>query len=292
MNKIKVWIVYSKSIVDSRKRNGTLKEFTDKFEKNDIDIEVLEAQKFIVSSDNNEIYYDGKVITSFPKYVLMRRCEIYLSRALEYKNVKVINNVNVMNDTRNKMKVHQLLSDNNIKTPQTLYFCEENKSNYENAKKILGDIFVVKYLFGSEGNGVFLVDNEDYFNCLFTKYNGQILCQKYIETSFGKDIRCYAINGKFYACALRKSNGDFRSNLSQGGACHSILKDEEMVKIVEKTAEVIKGDILGIDLLFDHDEYTVCEVNSVPGFKSLKSLYNITDADIFIKVIKDKEKIK
>jgi glutathione synthase/RimK-type ligase-like ATP-grasp enzyme len=48
-------------------------------------------------------------------------------------------------------------------------------------------------------------------------------------------------------------------------------------------------EICGIDILTgENNEYYVCEVNSVPGFKSLKFTRGMDEVDIFLNLLKDK----
>lgn len=292
MKNCRVWIIYSENIIKARKKHGYFDKMIRFAKENNIDLEIKSADKFIVvAGSSNDLYYDGKQVNDLPDYVIMRRFEIYLGRTLEKNGVKVINSVQSMVDTRNKMKIHQILSENGIRTPKTIYLINKNFSNnnYDYVTNILGsNKFIVKYIFGSEGTDIFLIETKEEFDELNKKYAGKILCQEYIESSYGRDIRCYVVGGKFLGSAVRKNKNSFKSNLAQGGIPLKFDADDNIKALAISVSNAIGCDICGVDILFDKDGlYTVCEVNSVPGFKSLKALFGLNDYNIFINLIKD-----
>ena len=291
----KVWIFYSQYIYNKKIKSGYVDELVSKANEKNILLEVKNIHEFavVVESENN-IYYKGMKINKedLPKIAIFRRYEIYLARQLELLGVIVINSCQSMIDARNKLKVHQLLSHNAIKTPKSVYVvprvCLKNLK-YSNVENILGEKFVMKWIYGAAGDHVFLVDNELEFNRIMKKYNGKIICQEFISSSFGRDIRAYVINGKFLGAAIRESNGDFRSNLAQGGHALKYESNKKIEKIAEECSKITGLDICGVDILFgENDTYYVCEVNALPGFKSIKKTCNIDEKDILVNLICDK----
>ncbi len=294
MKKADAWLFYSGGVFERRKEKGYIKELEDKA-KNEygINLEVKNAHKFIISSSKkNELYYDGKKVKNLPVYAIFRRYDIYLARQLEAMGVKVFNNVTSMVDARNKMKVHQILASKNIKIPHTIYISPKKKfSNvhYSDVCKILGNKFVMKWIYGCQGNHIYLIDNEERFNEIVSKYSGKVLCQEYIKTSHGTDIRAYIIGGKYIGAAIRKSETDFRSNLAKGGEAKYFEYNKEVEKIAIVAAKAINLEICGVDILIGrNNKYYICEVNSVPGFKSVKRTLNIDEKDVFLSLIRDK----
>ena len=288
------WLLFSTNSIKTKTESGYIDTLLEKARENNINLEIKNIHKFsILSKDKNELYYDGKLVTELPKIAITRRYEIYLTRQLELMGVMVCNSPGPNCDARNKMKVHQLLAQKGIKTPATVFSCfKNNYSNisYENTCKMLGSTkFVLKWLYGSQGKHVFLVDNKELFDKLVAKYKGRVLCQEYIEESYGMDIRAYVINGKFLTAAIRKSSGnDFRSNLAQGGEALDVCCDEKLIKIAEDAANAIGLDICGVDVLVGKDGYYICEVNANPGFKCIGRVHGIDEKDIFINLIKEK----
>lgn len=295
MKRIDAWLFFANVSYKEKEKNGYIKEIIKKAQKEyDFNLEVKNVQNFhIVSGEKNELYYDGKLVKQLPTYAIIRRYEIYLMRQLELMGVQVFNSVSAMIDARNKMKVHQILASNYINTPKTVYTVfKSNCDNvlYKDITKILGSKkFILKWIYGSQGKHVYLVQNEAAFNELVKKYKGRILCQEFIEESFGMDIRAYVINSKFIGAAIRKSNGDnFKSNLAQGGEALPVEYNDEIINIAEKSAKAVGLDICGVDILVSKKGYYICEVNALPGFKSIKKVCDIDEKDILLGLIKNK----
>jgi ribosomal protein S6--L-glutamate ligase/gamma-F420-2:alpha-L-glutamate ligase len=290
-----VWIFYSGRAYQRKSETGYIDKLINKA-KNEYNIilEVKNAHRFIISSgESNELYYEGKKVEILPKYAIFRRYDIYLARQLESLGVKVFNSVQSMVDARNKMKIHQILAQNKISTPKTLFInSKKNLSNitYKEVCDMLNtNKFVIKWIYGCQGTHVFLVDNEEYFNELIHNYKGKVLFQEYIESSFGKDIRAYVIGHKYICAAIRKSESDFRSNLAKGGQAYKFDYNKEIENLAVNAAKVTNLDICGVDILIGNDnKYYICEVNSVPGFKSVKRTSNINEMNLFLTLIKDK----
>ena len=290
------WIIYSKFIVDKKHRTGEYEELI-KYAKNNfnLDIDIVSSHDFFISCENgkNKLYYQGKEISNLPKLIIFRKYDIYLARQLELMGIKVMNSSQAMIDARNKMKTYQMLAQAGIDTPKTLYIVSGVKRKYFYYKEVCdffkSDKFIVKYVYGSRGNDVHLIDSEEKFNEVAKKYLGICIFQEYIESSFGRDIRCYVIGGKFIGAAIRQgAEGDFRSNLAQGGQAIKFEYNEKVKNIAERAAKALKLDICGVDVLFrGNDEYTICEVNSLPGFKSLNGTTGKRGNIVLLELIRD-----
>ena len=290
------WIIYSKFIINKKEKNGdkeeTIKYAKDKF---NLNIDIISSHDFYVSCEKEGIslYYKGIKLNKLPKFVIFRKYDIYLARQLEMLGVTVLNNSQSMIDARNKMKTYQMLSKSNISIPKTLYivsgvnkkeFSYEEVCKYFNSNK-----FILKYVYGSRGNDIHLIEDKIKFNETVKKYNGICIFQEYIESSYGKDIRCYIIGGKFVGCAVRQSHGDFRSNLAQGGEAVKFDAPDKVKELALNSAKIMNLDICGVDILFgNNDEYYVCEVNSLPGFKSINTTTNIRANDLLLELLYNK----
>ncbi len=98
-----------------------------------------------------------------------------------------------------------------------------------------------------------------------------IIIQECIEDSLGRDLRVLVVNGKVVGCMMRQSvDGDFRANITRGGEAIPYQIDEDIEWISGESARLLDLDIAGVDLLFNGDSYTICEVNSAPGFEGME----------------------
>lgn len=290
------WIIYSKSTIEKKIKSGEI-EKTKKYAKDNfnIDVDIVSSHDFFISCEKgfNKIYYQGEEIKNLPKIVVFRKYDIYLARQLELMGAKVMNSTQAMIDARNKMKTYQVLANKGISTPKTLYIVSGIKKKcfyYDQVCKFFNsNKFILKYTYGSQGKYVHLITCEKEFNEAVKKYEGICIFQEYIESSFGKDIRCYVIGGKFIGAAIRQSAGDdFRSNLARGGHALKFDYNEKVAKLAVDASNAFNLDICGVDILFKgNDEYTVCEVNALPGFKSLRATTGKRGSVVLLELIND-----
>jgi gamma-F420-2:alpha-L-glutamate ligase len=111
--------------------------------------------------------------------------------------------------------------------------------------------------------------------------NGTLLAQHFVKSSYGRDLRVFVIGGEAIACMQRiAKKGGYKSNFSMGGHVESHEISNTIRDISLRAADAIGLDIAGVDLLFDsqEDSFTVCEVNSAPGFKGLEQATGINVA--------------
>jgi len=80
--------------------------------------------------------------------------------------------------------------------------------------------------------------------------------------------------------------GDFRANITNGGTGDQYEVTDEIDFIARETAKVLNLDIAGIDLLFDHCGFRVCEANSNPGFLGFEKYCGVDVADIITEYIR------
>ncbi len=122
--------------------------------------------------------------------------------------------------SRDKLRSLQILSKNGVDMPKTVF-----ASNKSSAKDVIalsgGAPLVLKILEGTQGVGVVLVDSEKAAKSVLDAFYGMdvnLLVQEYIEEAGGADIRAFVVNGEVVGAMRRQgAEGDFRSNLHQGG---------------------------------------------------------------------------
>ena len=64
----------------------------------------------------------------------------------------------------------------------------------------------------------------------------------------------------------RSTDGSFKANISRGGDGEAFAINPAIEKLALASAAAVQLEIAGVDLLFDGEGYSVCEVNSAPGF--------------------------
>ncbi|HEY1859990.1 MAG TPA: RimK family alpha-L-glutamate ligase, partial [Gemmataceae bacterium] len=131
---------------------------------------------------------------------------------------------------------------------------------------------VVKALFGSEGRGMVRVsDPEMAWRIVRTLERTQsvLYLQKFIAHS-GWDLRVFVLAGRVLAAMRRCANGDWRTNVAQGGRAEPTHLTADLEKLALQAVKAVGAVAAGVDLLPGTDgNWYVLEVNAVPGWRAL-----------------------
>ena len=110
-----------------------------------------------------------------------------------------------------------------------------------------------------------------------------LILQQYIGTRPGKDLRVWVIGGQVVGAMLRSStDGSFKANISRGGDGQAFPLNPELERLARDSAAALNLDIAGVDLLFDGDGYSICEVNSAPGFQGFETATGLNVARLVL----------
>ncbi|MFH1682255.1 MAG: RimK family alpha-L-glutamate ligase, partial [Candidatus Woesearchaeota archaeon] len=133
--------------------------------------------------------------------------------------------------------------------------------------------FVLKMLHGSLGTGVSKLFNhqeaEDWINT-FNALNQPLYIQEYVE-HHGHDYRIMVLDKQVIGAEKRIAKpGQWKTNVSLGASVKNYLPPPEIKEIAIKSAEAVKGDLCGVDMIINKDRTHVLEVNCFPQFKGLE----------------------
>ena len=157
---------------------------------------------------------------------------------------------------------------------------------------------VVKIFAGSYGKGVYLCNNSREFRDFIEFAHGiksdeAIIVQEFIKSRPGEDVRVIVVGGKALGAMKRSSkDGSFKANITRGGVGENYPLNPRIEEIAIKTTNALGLDVAGIDLLFDGDDYKLCEANSAPGFKGFEKYTGINVARAIIDYAKTKASIE
>lgn len=289
---MEVWVLYGDDIESNADLAHECRRFLSEGKKMDIDVKIIKPAQFdlLVSQDDREsILIDGKAVP-LPDFVFPYfnhndhgYFSLAIARQLERLGVHVFNGAEVIEIVRDKLHTHQILAESGIDTPDTML--AKFPVDLQLIEQTIGFPLVVKTLNGALGIGVFLLESRSAFMDLMelvgeTNPNLQLIFQKFVSVSKGRDLRLFVVDGEVIASMERRAqDGGFKANYSSGASVHAFDPDEEAINIALKTAEVLKIDIGGIDLLFkEGGGYTICEANTFPGFKGLEKASGINVA--------------
>jgi gamma-F420-2:alpha-L-glutamate ligase len=277
------WIIHKKELGE----NFEVQRLVDEFEKQGVDVRVVNPKDvdiFVDRDDRKSIIVDGKP-RKLPDFVFPRTGSgtTYFIKAIirhmERLGVTMINGSDAIDNVKDKLYSQQILGQSNLPVPKTMLV--KHPINLELVEKNLSYPMIVKTLSGSYGSGVFMVEDRKQFRQLMkmaelTKPSYNIIIQECIEDSLGKDLRVLVVNGKVIGCMMRQSiDGDFRANITRGGEAIPYQVDEDIEWIGGECARLLNLDIAGVDLLFNEGTYTICEVNSAPGFEGMEKFTKV-----------------
>ena len=180
--------------------------------------------------------------------------------------------------SRDKLRSLQILSKHGVDMPKTIF-----ASNKSSAKDIIalsgGAPLVLKILEGTQGVGVVLVDSTKAAKSVLDAFYGMdvnLLVQEFIEEAGGADIRVLVVDGEVVGAMKRQgAEGDFRSNLHQGGSAtaHKLTRKEKSTALA--AAKSMGLGVCGVDMIPSKRGPLVMEVNSSPGLEGIEKSTNL-----------------
>ena len=183
--------------------------------------------------------------------------------------------------SRDKLRSLQVLSRNDVDMPRTVF--ASNKSSAKDVIELSGGApLVLKILEGTQGVGVVLVDSEKAAKSVLDAFYGMdvnLLVQEYIEEAGGADIRALVVNGEVVGAMKRQgAEGDFSSNLHQGGSATAYKLNRKEKATALAAARAMGLGVCGVDMIPSSRGPLVMEVNSSPGLEGIEKSTNINIA--------------
>ena len=264
----------------------------EEFLKRGVRTDIVRNDGFFLRIKNGDIInkstgYDFCVYWDKDKYVL---------NMLEKTGIRIFNGRSAIEKCDDKMTTYIELSGQGIPMPDTapgLLCFDKNavvdEKTIDKVESLFGYPLVVKQSFGSRGKEVYLVRNRTELRERMEELKCRPhLFQKYIESSYGKDIRVIVIGEEVVGGMLRTSEGDFRSNIGNGGTGSVFSLNEDQKRLALKIKEVLGLDYCGIDVLFGKDGPVVCEVNSNAYFREFERITGVNVAAKYADYIIDR----
>ncbi|SFM33558.1 gamma-F420-2:alpha-L-glutamate ligase [Gracilibacillus orientalis] len=248
----------------------------------DFDIDVIANNQLLVAIEEGQ----ARILTEKqePDFVFFWDKDLFLARQLEDQGLRLFNPAKAIEICDDKALTYQQLANQGIRMPKTIiapkvFVSLEEDSHLTQVIEILGFPMVIKETFGSFGEQVYLIDNEQQLRQKVKELQHKPhLFQEYIASSYGRDVRLNVIGDRVVAAMLRKSDQDFRANVTTGGKMYRYQPTEEEQAMAVRCSQLVGADFAGVDLLFgENDEPILCEINSNAHFKNI---YDCTGIDI------------
>lgn len=253
---------------------------------NDLNYGIKEGRPY-----NSMLEKEGKV-----DFVLFLDKDIHLANNLEQLGIRVLNSSQVIATCDDKAKTFQALGGEGIPMPDTIIAPLIYSGTYRGGdehfvKEVaerLGFPLVVKECFGSFGEQVYLVEDEE---ALWKKHQQLSekphIYQRFVESSRGRDVRINVVGSQVVAAMLRTSESDFRANITNGGQMHRWDVPAAFEAVAIRVCEILGADFAGVDLLFGlEEEPIVCEVNSNAHIKNIMECTGVNVAEAIMVYIR------
>ena len=176
-------------------------------------------------------------------------------------------------NSRDKLRSLQILSRHQIGIPQTT-FVRDKKDVLPAIERVGGAPVIIKLLEGTQGIGVLLAESVKSAEAIVELLQSQkqnVLIQKFIAESKGRDVRAFVVGDRVVAAMRRVAQGqEFRSNVHRGGLTEPVTLSPEYEETAVRAAQIMGLRIAGVDLLESNEGPQVVEVNSSPGLEGIE----------------------
>src|SRR6188508_623563 len=213
------------------------------------DVNVLDTLKFAISCNqaSPELLYKNKVLEHFDGVIPRIGASITfygtsVVRQFEQMEVFCANSATGIANSRDKLRSTQILSRYDIGIPPTEFVRDKNDV-LPAIERVGGAPVIIKLLEGTQGVGVILAESVKVAQAIIetlqsTKQN--VLVQKFVTESRGRDIRAFVIGDRVVAAMRRVAQGDeFRSNVHRGGQVERAELDAVYEETAVRAAQII-----------------------------------------------------
>ena len=258
-------------------------------------VKVLDTLKFSIEVEQGspDLYYGSKHLSHYDAIIPRIGASITfygmaVVRQFEQLDVYTPNPAHGIANSRDKLRSLQILSRHDIGLPPTA-FVRRKQDVLPAIERIGGAPVIIKLLEGTQGVGVILADSVKIAEAIIetlqsTKQN--VLIQKFVGESSGKDIRVFVVGDRVVAAMRRTAQGgDFRSNVHRGGLAEPVDLDPVYRDTAVRSAQILGLKVAGVDMLEGNDGPRVMEVNSSPGLEGIEGATKLDVAGAIIDFI-------
>lgn len=258
-------------------------------------VTILNPAKFMINVEQGhpDLLYSNKPLGHFDAVIPRVGSSITffgtaVVRQFEQMGIFCLNSSLGIITSRDKLRSIQMLARHNIGIPHTT-FVKDRSSVVPALDAIGGAPVIVKLLEGTQGIGVMLVESNKMAEAIietFQSTKNNVLIQKFVKESKGKDIRAIVVGNKVVAAMRRVAQGDeFRSNVHRGGSVEKVELDEKFERVAVRAAQIMGLSVAGVDMLESKKGPQVLEVNSSPGLEGIEGATGVDVAGAIIEYL-------
>lgn len=185
-------------------------------------------------------------------------------------------------------------TENNLNYPTSAVIF--NYSGFEVVKDQFSFPLIMKTSSGRQGRGVFKVNSTEELKKIIIENKEDspaFIIRKFVEND--GDIRIFTIDYRAIGAMKRTPKiGDFRSNISQGGAGGNfdLSKNPEIKNMAEKISQLTRTEIAGVDIMLEKNtgKPFILEINPGPQFTGFEKYTGINTAAAIIRYFESLKK--
>jgi ribosomal protein S6--L-glutamate ligase len=265
----------------SREDNYSTRRLVEAGEARGHTVEVIDTTRcyMTINAMAPEVHYDGKRLPRYDAVIPRIGASITpygtaVIRQFETIGTYCVNGSDGITASRDKLNAHQVLARHRIGMPTTAFAASPKDTR--NLIDLVGTApLIVKLLESTQGKGVVLAETRKAAESVISAFRGlkaNFLVQHFVKEAAGEDIRCLVIGGRVVAAIKRTgAEGDFRSNLHQGGTASIARISKAERETALRAAKAFGLGMAGVDLLRSETGPKVLEVNSSPGFEGVET---------------------
>lgn len=255
-------------------------------------VKVLNTLRFGIDLAQGEpdLYYRGKHLSNYDAVLPRIGASITyfgtaVVRQFEQMDVFCANSSNGISNSRDKLRSLQILSRHHIGIPETT-FVRDRSDVLPAIERVGGAPVIIKLLEGTQGVGVILADSVKVAEAIIETLQSarqNVLVQKFVAESKGRDIRAFVVGDQVVASMRRVAQGsEFRSNVHRGGRTEPVELDDTFRETAVRCAQIMGLRVAGVDMLEGNDGPQVMEVNSSPGLEGIETVTGLDVAGAII----------
>ncbi|MFT6050829.1 MAG: ribosomal protein S6--L-glutamate ligase [Halioglobus sp.] len=264
-------------------------------EQREHEVKVLNTLKFAIDLDRGspDLYYRQKPLSHYDAVLPRIGASITyygtaVVRQFQEMDVFCANTAHGIINSRDKLRSLQILSRHHVGIPRTT-FVRDKKDVLPAIHRVGGAPVIIKLIEGTQGIGVLLAETVNAAAGiieLLQSQKQQILIQKFVAESKGKDIRAFVVGDRVVAAMRRVAQGqEFRSNVHRGGVAEPVELSEEYINTAVRCTQILGLQVAGVDMLEGKDGPQVMEINSSPGLEGIETATGLDVAGAVIDYI-------
>ncbi|MWD28404.1 30S ribosomal protein S6--L-glutamate ligase [Aquicoccus sp. SCR17] len=264
----------------SRENNHSTRRLVEEGEKRGHTVEVIDTLRcyMAINAMAPEVHYDGKRLPRYDAVIPRIGASITpygtaVIRQFETLGTYCVNGSTGITASRDKLHAHQLMAKHRIGMPNTAFAASPKDTS--SLISLVGTApLIVKLLESTQGKGVVMAETKKAAQSVIDAFRGlkaNFLVQAFVKEAAGEDIRCLVVGNKVVAAMKRVgAEGDFRSNLHQGGSAQPVRITKAERETALRAARAFDLGLAGVDLLRSSEGPKVLEVNSSPGLEGIE----------------------